>query len=349
MIKGFKPMLIPNSKEDDGNSLRSLKELGVDPRDYYFFLKKDGCRVELIDGDVLGRSLKQVPSNYYNDKYKDLAQYLRQHGVVLEGELFSPNMSFREICRFYKTTNVIYNRKDLEKSKTFDKDWNGRTIDWMSTYHDDLKLYVFDCYVQSRPELSIWERLDYLKILLTNSGFNGILEFPQKLELLGLQDKTYDEIYDIMEETFEEVLSKGYEGIVLVNKTKPYRFGRATLKEKCIYKIKEDALEYDGQIINVTEGTRAKEGAPKSTNELGRSVTSKLQEDREPSGIASGFDVMYNGYRNNVSLQGFNHNELRQILIDKDKYIGTWIKYKGMKPTKNVPRHSRFLEFRDDK
>ena len=52
-----------------------------------------------------------------------------------------------------------------------------------------------------------------------------------------------------------------------------------------------------------------------------------------------------------VSLEGFDHDELREFLANKNDYIGKWIKYTGMAPTKNVPRHAHFSKgnWRDEK
>ena len=115
--------------------------------------------------------------------------------------------------------------------------------------------------------------------------------------------------------------------------------------------MKEDKNEYDGEILDIFEGTVAREDAPKTVNELGRSVTSKLQEDREPSGLAKGILTTYNGFELTVSLEGFDHDELREFLANKKDYIGKWIKYTGMAPTKNVPRHAHFSKgnWRDEK
>lgn len=37
--------------------------------------------------------------------------------------------------------------------------------------------------------------------------------------------------------------------------------------------MKEDKNEYDGEVLDILEGTAVKEGVARTTNELGRSVT----------------------------------------------------------------------------
>jgi hypothetical protein len=53
--------------------------------------------------------------------------------------------------------------------------------------------------------------------------------------------------------------------------------GRHSLNSGMAYKIKEDNLQFDGVILSLEEGTEVIEGVDKKINELGRSVTSKLE------------------------------------------------------------------------
>ena len=73
--------------------------------------------------------------------------------------------------------------------------------------------------------------------------------------------------------------------------------------------------------LDIIEGTVAREDAPKTTNELGRSVTSKLKEDREKSGLASGILSEFEGHPIKVSLEGFTHDDLRELLANKDSIL----------------------------
>ena len=121
----------------------------------------------------------------------------------------------------------------------------------------------------------------------------------------------------------------------MFHKDSTYKFGRHTLNAGQAFKIKEDNLKYDGQVLEVEESTVAREGSDRTTNELGRSVTSKLKEDRLPSGMAKGFKVLLDdGQTMSVSLTGFDHPERIALLENPRQYVGKWITFHAMAPVK---------------
>lgn len=370
----FKPNLIPNSKVDKPIDLSKI--IGNDVDKYVISYKKDGCRVEIVDGKLLTRALKPIAATQINEKYKELAEACAKLDIILEGEYYAHGMSFREICRFFKTSDVSdakhmnklatdctkYNLgttkdpiwKTVEtfpegaKSK-FETDWPGRTVEWMSTYHEDLKIHLFDIVFKHAPSLEFVDRMRILKDMLSKGGalerFSDIVVFGPFFNL----DQVEFVEWEAVEELYELALEQGWEGLVLSHINRTYKNGRSTAKAKELYKMKEDKLEFDGCVIDIIEGTVAIEGAPKTKNELGRSVTSKLAEHRKPSGMASGILTLYQGNEIKVSFEGYSHEELREILQNKQDYLGKWFVYTGMKPTKNVPRHAHLKHWRDDK
>jgi hypothetical protein len=109
-------------------------------------------------------------------------------------------------------------------------------------------------------------------------------------------------------------------------------------------------LEYDGVVIDILQATSIKDGVERTTNELGRSVTSKKKDDREASGLAKGFVVEYEGLGTfTVGLKGFSNEAKRKLLKNKSQYIGRHLKYKAMAPVLNFPRHAYFDCWRDSK
>ena len=390
----FKPNLIPNSDVSNPIDLKSI--VGNRSSDYIASFKKDGCRVEFVKGKILSRALKPVTSLWIQQRYQKLAEKCKELDIILEGEFYAHGYRFNEIVRYFKTKDVT-DQKHVEKlleAKTqynfmgdpsypifdvpssleeenlwrsqglvskFEEDWPGRSVEWLSTYHDELKVWPFDVLLLNYPEMDYYTRMKWLFSHIIDP--NGLLhEFKDILEVgdwynipvpdgLGAQTLTTIGTFSAIEDLYEHALNSGYEGLVLANKNRTYKFNRSTEKDNHLFKMKEDKNEYDGEILDILEGTVVKEGVPKTVNELGRSVTSKLQEDREPSGMAKGILTTYNGYELTVSLEGFDHDELREFLANKKDYIGKWIKYTGMAPTKNVPRHAHFSKgnWRDDK
>jgi len=171
--------------------------------------------------------------------------------------------------------------------------------------------------------------------------FEDIIKIPG---MLTMESKTG------VENLYEMALKKGWEGLVLTHKDHKYKFGKNTLKQGTILKMKDDAIEYDGVVLDVLEATKAKDGTEKTVNELGRSVTSKKKDDREKSGLAKGFLVDFENVGTfKVSLNGFDNEEKAELLTNKGEYVGRHFKYTAMKPVKDFPRSAFFKCWRDEK
>ena len=386
----FKPNLIPNSEVENPIDLKSI--IGDNVKDYVISFKKDGCRMELNalgNGEILTRALKPVDSIWLQSRYKALAEKCKGLGMVLEGEIYAHGWKFNEIVRVFKTEDITTDKKikelqgDLLKynltgtigkpvwakihleevlkyeaqgfRSKFETDWPGRTVEFMSTYSEDIKLWPFDCFFPDFPQMEYRERMEKL---FDSFSFGGELhEFRELVNLCGWFN-LYSHIkaveinsWEDVEDLYSQALEDGFEGLVIARADRTYKMGRSTEKEATIFKMKEDKNEYDGIVLDILEGTSIKEGVEKTTNELGRSVTSKLQEDRELSGIAKGILTEYEGHQLTVSFSGYSHEELKEMLENKEQYIGQWFKYQGMKPVVRVPRHAhmQYNSFRDSK
>lgn len=347
-MKNFKPQLLPNNPVGEPMDWETL--LGDTIQNYLASVKYDGARVELqYDTPVKGRSLKTISNVHIQNMHKQIQDFMGGYGGIIEAEFYSPNMNFSEIMHFFKTENI-------ESSHTLEKYlklWNktggdpkngwpypGRSVDWLTTWQPCLQFYVFDWYIQDG--LTKQDRYD-----LSISELQGV----PNLKVIHQRTLNYiDELYQM----YDQASMDNAEGVVLIHKDAPYKFGRHTLNSGLAYKVKDDNLEFDGKIIGVEEATEVREGVEKTVNELGRSVTSKLKEDRVPSGMAKGFLVqMEDGNELTVSLTGYTHPGRVELLNNASDYIGKWIKFTGMAPVKEggCPRHAFFTagNFRDDK
>lgn len=352
----FKPQLLPNNEA--GVEL-DWDEIIKNPQEWMVSEKLDGVRVEIPHkGPVLARSLKVVPNIFI----QAMADHLRNNVTIpedhiLEAEFYAPDMTFSEIIHFFKTENIASD-KTTKKYKTLFKKtlgnpalgwpFPGRSYEWVVQWHSSLQFYAFDLVNTKNPNSSKESRMLHLASILREEqakNWTGVVRFiPQHIF------SHVDQIY----QAFDQAVVSGKEGLVLIKKTATYKYGRHTLASNLAYKLKDDNLEFDGKILDVEEGTIAREGSEKTINELGRSVTSKLKEDRVLSGIAKGFLVeMEDGNTLTVSLKDYTHEEARELLKNKDTFIGTWIRFTGMAPVKDggCPRHARFTKgnFRDDK
>ena len=363
----FKPRLIPNWKGEIPN----LEERITDTEEWFASLKLDGGRVEIIPkGLALGRSLKPIKSLHIQRMVEDLSLLL-QTEYVLEAEFYAHGFTFGEIMHFFRSEDVtsdktkkklnklwqrtkggtigIYKAKvypieevtpDMKDDGAIIWEFPGRDPKWLSTWHDELKLYVFDLVDLDKPKY-----VRHNKLMSLKEKGKGYMEVIHQTTLTCV-----DSIY----QAYDQAIIDEYEGLVLVKKDSMYKQGRATLKENTILKLKDDKQEFDGKIVSVEEGTFAREGSARTVNELGRTVTSKLKEDRVPGGYCKGFRVrMDDGRELTVSLRGFNHEFKEEIWENPTEFVGAWVRFTGMNPTKvgGVPR-SAFCtphDFRDEK
>jgi len=255
-----------------------------------------------------------------------------------------------EIFRFFSAQNVEspgYRKKlerQLEKSPSTFKDIHGdRTIDWLCTFHEGLKFWIFDGMILDRPEVVSFE--DRIRIIYERLEANG----AEDLGLVFSRFKKFNSIEKLQAE-YDNAIANDWEGLVLCRKDSPYYFGKPSITRGWMYKMKDDKREYDGVIISLIEGTNIKEGVARGVNELGRSTTSGKKEDREPNGKCSGFEVQYEGVGTfKVGLRGFNDEDKKFILKNPEKFLGRSFVYDGMKPLKDFPRHAHFLRWRDSK
>ena len=315
----FKPNLIPNSDIANPIDLKTIIGDNVKDWVISFKKDGCRMEINALgQGEILSRALKPVESKYLNEKYKALAEKCKEIGMVLEGEIYAHGWRFSEINRFFSTEDVttenkrkelltdnqkfnlrgtvdkpiwdkipfqevqtIINRGHLSK---FEQDWPGRTVKDMCTYPEDLKLWPFDCFFPDFPQLEYRERMGKLFWNIENPA-GELNEFRDILNVGGwynISEETTTMItkWEDIEFLYNTILDRGFEGLVIARADRTYKMGRSTEKEATIFKMKEDKNEYDGIVLDILEGTVVKEGVERTTNELGRSVTSKLQEDR---------------------------------------------------------------------
>jgi len=313
-MKNFKPQLAPNQEVD-------LNEINYPMFASY---KLDGARIVFYKGQILTRSLKQLPNKQLRQKLEPIRQYSENYNLILDGEIYSHDSTFQEIISFFMT-------QDFESKKSIKK--YGKIL----TIPDNLKFYCFDCVKNDNFELEFIKRC--MNIVPIAKIFEKLMFFVYQFKVNSKED---------INKYFNEAIENGYEGLILRNPMGRYKFGRGTIKEGLIFKVKPFKT-FDAQITEVVQATKVDPNAEKKTNELGRSVTSKKKNDRILIEKACDFVVKYEGLNLKVVI-ALTDIEKREIWKNKDKYIGKWIEYKGMLVgSKDVPRHPTFIRFRKDK
>ncbi|MEK6880630.1 MAG: hypothetical protein AABY22_13520, partial [Nanoarchaeota archaeon] len=262
-------------------------------------------------GEILSRSLKPIQNKQLRERFEPIRKYSEQLGLIFDGEIFSPKLTFQAITHFVMTIDL------------------GEEI-----LPDHLKFYCFDCLTDEM--LPFQRRMGEAEFHILKFKFTEFLNHHRV--------NSKEEV----ETLFEKVLEEGYEGLILRDPKGKYKFGRGTLKESIIFKIKPFET-FDAQITGVVQSTQVNEDAEKKTNELGRSVTSKKIGERHTIEKASAFWVEYQGKPLKVVL-AMTDEEKEEVWKNRNSYIGKFIEYKGMLiGAKSVPRHPVMFRFRKDK
>ena len=348
MLENFEPNLIPNNKKGTPTDFDTIIKKNGGYSKYVALYKKDGCRLG-IHKEIKTRSLKAPKSELVLERFKRLTEICVKENIFIEGEFYMHGLKFNQIFSFFSNTNVESPkyRERLEKmlakgTGSFIKKYETTDIDALTTFHAGLRFWLFDGIVLDRPELTGW--LDRMRVIvrrLEKYDISDILELPEYLAFSNFEE---------LQALYDNALHDGWEGLVIVKKDHVYKYGRNSLKQGTLLKMKDDAREFDGIILGVEEGTRIKDGVERGQNELGRSTTSQKKGDREPNGKAKGFIIQYEDKGTfTVGLKGFDDEAKRELLENADKYIGQHFKYTAMAPTKDFPRHAYFDCWRDDK
>jgi len=351
----FKPNLI-SSNPKDGSFTKEFRDNLINSKggikEYRAILKKDGCRLELgLKPDPVGRSLKKPKSILLHERFAKLNHLCIDLGIIAEGEFYMHGEKFNTIFSFFSNTDVTnpnYKLKleklYLKKHKDYKKKYGDKTVEFLTTFHDDLKFWLFDGVILDRPDLVGFEErmIEIIRRLKTLSNEDlKYVEFPEFMIFESLDELDF---------AYETALAFDWEGYVLTHKDHKYKYGRNSIKDGTILKMKDENNRWDGIILDVEESTLIKDGVEKTRNELGRSVTSGKKEDRRPSGMAKGFVVEFEGKGTfSVGLKGFDNEDKKELLKNKQNYIGKNFEYTGMMPVKDFPRHAFFDCWRDEK
>ena len=287
----------------------------------------DGIRCIFYKGQILSRSLKQIQNKQLREKFEPIRVWTEKTGNVIDGEIYDPKLSFQEIASYVMT-------EDLTDQKTIKK--NGCILEIPET----LNYYAFDFLYGGQSQHSFFERLKALADVIIE--IKSMYIHPVFHEVVNSE-------VDVLKH-FEWAVKEGYEGLILRNPNSPYKFGRGTIKEGIIFKVKP-FVTFDAKITGVEQSTEVNEDAEKKTNELGRSVTSKKKDDRHLIEKASAFWVDYEGKPLKVVL-AMTDPEKVAVWANRASLIGKIIEYKGMKigmKDGGVPRHPVMIRYREDK
>ena len=142
-----------------------------------------------------------------------------------------------------------------------------------------------------------------------------------------------------------EMLGRGFEGLILRDPHGHYKFGRSTMKEGLLLKLKR-FVDAEFEIIGFEE--RQHNGNEATTNELGRTKRSSHKENKTGRGDLGALVLRHPNGSFNCGT-GFDDALRAEIWANQSKYLGRHAKIKHFEiGAKDAPRHPVFLGFRSE-
>jgi len=142
-----------------------------------------------------------------------------------------------------------------------------------------------------------------------------------------------------------EFVAQGYEGLMLRDLQGRYKYGRSTLKEQILIKVKR-FTDSDAIVLGYEEQERNEN--EKVINELGNSKRSSHNAGKTKSGTLGALIVkdFHTGVEFNIGT-GLSASERQYIWDNQNYYLGQILKYKFFPVgVKDKPRHPVFLAWR---
>ena len=269
--------------------------------------KLDGIRCLIVDGVAVSRSLKPIPNEHIQRLYGH-EMYNGLDGELIVGDMTAPDV-------FNKTTSGVMSRDG----------------------NPDVTFYIFDDL--SNPILPFKERLVSAVSRITQS--KG--KYHQYFAPVG---HVIVEDHEKLDESENNVLRMGFEGLMIRDPDGEYKFGRSTLKQGWLLKLKrfEDSeaeiIGYEQLMHNTNEAKK---------NELGYQERSSKKEGKEGKLMIGAIKVrdLKTGVEFDIGT-GFDRKQRRKFWRGREFLFGKIVKYKyqaaGMK---DKPRFPVFLGFRD--
>jgi DNA ligase-1 len=202
---------------------------------------------------------------------------------------------------------------------------------------------------EGEPEFYVWifdylfpEEDEILPYYLRILNMPDIPEIVPHTILSGTTVKTQEE----MNEVEESFLQNGFEGMMVRDPFGTYKFGRSSVKENILLKVKrfEDAeaviIDIEEKMRNNNEAQLDAFGNIKRSSSIEGMIAAQtagkiIAKDSEGKIIAIG--------------SGLNDELCQELWNNKEKYIGKLVKYKFFQHgVKELPRHPVFIGFRHE-
>lgn len=275
--------------------------------------KLDGIRCIVYNGVAYSRSLKPIRNRALQEKVKNIDI----PNIAIDGELIYGDPCDSNV--YLKTNSEVMS---FEGSP-------------------DLDFYIFDCcdlYALHTPYRDRLARLvddrtigDYFSSFSRLHAYDKVSNKQDLLEIESLY------------------ISMGYEGAILRYYDAPYKFGRSTLNQGALLKLKR-FTDAEAVIVEVHEAMYNDNDA--YTNEVGRTQRSSAKAGRtEGKGVIGRFTCRLPDGRvfGIGSFKGLTDFDKARLWNKAESLIGKTVKFKYLDiGVKELPRSPVFLGFRDN-
>ena len=144
----------------------------------------------------------------------------------------------------------------------------------------------------------------------------------------------------------ESFLTKGAEGVMVRSLGGTYKYGRSTMKEGTLGKLKRFS---EDEFLVVDFEERFHNANPATVNALGHTERSMHVENMIGRGDLGALVLETSEGKRFTAGSGFDDATRREIWGNKEKYVGRWAKVKHFPVgVKTLPRFPTFLGFRDE-
>lgn len=268
--------------------------------------KLDGIRCIILGGVAYSRSLKPIRNKYVQ------ALFGREEFNGLDGELVVGGVFDKDV--FQKTTSGVMSEQGTP----------------------DVTFYVFDhCLLQETPYV---DRLEIVKEVLDK---NGSIVPNNAIKCLK---STVVSSHEQLQTMLVDIQQNGGEGLILRSLDSGYKYGRSTMKQGWLLKVKfflQDEFEvvgFEERMHNENEAT---------LNELGYTERSTHKENLKPMDTLGSLVLRYKETTFKCGT-GFNDKQRKEIWDNKDQYVGKLASICYMNVGQAIlPRVPSFQGFRD--
>jgi DNA ligase 1 len=271
--------------------------------------KIDGIRAIRVGGKLVSRTLKPIPNDLIREQL-GAALPDGADGEILYGDSFQ------------RCTSMVMSADKVPSSGTH------------VTY------YMFDL-VLSDPNKPYVERMNDMRALFASR--EAPKPADKRVRVIPLYPKTISTQAEL--DAFESrALAEGFEGVMIRRGDGRYKFGRSTLREALLLKIKRFS-DAEALVIGCEELLHNENEA--TVDHLGYSKRSSHRENKTQSGMLGALVVENaDGVRFRIGT-GFSHEERTDLWKRRASLKGQLAKFKYLEVgVKSAPRHPVFLGFR---